>query len=145
MCVLCVQRTKIRRLSVRMAMASFAHIFNGMWPFFTVNIRTIPNVLAHTHTHTIFRIISMRVSIYFDFNFRLVPKSSLPFLVNTPAEIYVCMCVTSDSIVVYSVLFIIYTLHSFSRSYFIFQTLFPNVPLDGALCSICVHVMHLYV
>lgn len=88
-------------------------------------------------THNIFRIISMWVSLYFDFNFRSVPKFSLSLLDKSIARKFmcVCVCVTSVSIDIY----VFYTI-SFV-SILLFHTIFPTFPW----CSARVHVMHLYV
>lgn len=80
-----------------------------------------------THTHDILRIISMWVSLYFDFSFRSVPKFSLSLLDKSTAFarkfMCACVCITSVSIDAYVC------------------TLFPTFPW----CSARVHVMHLYV
>lgn len=127
------QRAKIRRLSVRMAKWHRLLTF-GMEccrSSLCMHIWTIPNVLAHTHN--IFQIISMWVSLYFDFSFRSVPKFSLSLLDKSAAFarkfMCVCVCITSVSIDAY-----VCTL-SFVSSYFHFPCNFSNVSLMQCSCA----------
>lgn len=88
--------------------------FNGMLPFFTCTFEQF-----QMFWHTIFRIISMRISIYFEFNFRSVPKFS-PSLFDY-SSFAANLCVTSEYV------------YCFSRSN-LFSTLFPMF-LMQCLCA----------
>lgn len=149
LCTIYIQ-TKIRRLSVWMAMASFAHIFNGMLPFFTLCMYICEQFQMFWHSFPeLFR--WERVSIHFNFNFRslyVCPNSRFHY--STILQhllgnlcVFVCECVfcSLDGYI----RFCTHKLFHLFRFYILPIHTFSNGLLLDAVYVSTVHVMHLYV